>query len=154
MKVWMLLLLAAGCAAQRITHYRGGWGSCRAADPNVIECGGKQMAQVECFHPAEEACGALAIHYADGERVFLFRPPGFEPGEEAEAALEPRAVLRPELASDGSMIWYRPANSRSDVWTVFEPQTGIYRQVDSYRIFKIREQDPHSMPLWIAAVPK
>jgi hypothetical protein len=148
MKPWIPLLLVAGCAANRVTHYRGGWGSCHAADPNVIECGGKQVAQVECYQPAEEACGALAVLYADGERVFLVRPLGFEPGQ--EDSLQPGAVLRPELASDGSMIWYRTAIGRKDSWTVYEPQTGITREVDTFRIFQIRERDPHSMPLWAA----
>jgi hypothetical protein len=152
MKRWTLLLLVAGCAANRITHYRGGWTSCHAVDPNLIECGGKQMAQVECFQPAAEGCGALAIVYADGERVFLFRPPGFEPGQ--EASLEPGAVFRPELSSDGNMIWYKPAYSRGGSWLVYEPQTGISREVDAFRIFQMRQRDPHSLPLWLAAAPK
>jgi hypothetical protein len=88
----------------------------------------------------------LAIHYADGERVFLFRPPGFEPGQ--EDSLEPGAVLRPELASDGKTIWFKQVGKIGDYWTVFEPQTGDWRQVDAYQIFHIRELDPHSMPLW------
>jgi hypothetical protein len=151
---FLLVVLVAGCTASRLTQYRSGWRSCRAADPNLIECGGKQMAQVECFHPGEEACGALAIRYADGERVFLLRPPGFEPTPDSEAALDDRAVLRPELASDASKIWYRAAGSGRDVWTIFEPETGITRQVDSFQIFQIREKDPHSMPLWVAVLPK
>jgi len=105
MKRFLLLMLMAGCAAERITHMRTGWGSCQAADSNTIRCGGQDVAQVECFHPADEACGALAIRYADGERVFLFRPFGFEAGQD-DSALE-SAVVRPELASDGSKIWYR-----------------------------------------------
>lgn len=152
MKRWILIALVAGCTAHRLTQHRGGWNSCRAADPNVIECGGKQMAQVECFHPADEACGALAIRYADGERVFLWRPPGFDPGK--EAPLDPGGVLRPELASNGSMIWFKPARSRSEYWTVFEPETGVSHQVTEHGIFNIREHDPHSMPLWVAVVPK
>ena len=40
------------------------------------------------------------------------------------------------------------------VWTVYEPQTGITQVVDSYQIFRIRERDPHSLPLWVVAVPK
>src|SRR3981081_4493968 len=81
MKRFLLLMLVAGCA-QRMTRMRSGWRSCQAADPNAIRCGGTEVAQVECFHPGEEACGALAIRYADGERVFLFRPFGFEPGQD------------------------------------------------------------------------
>ncbi len=141
------LLLLAGCAATRLTHFRSDLGSCRAADPNVIECGGKPMARVECYAPGDESCGALAVSYADGERVFLSRPPGFEPGQ--EVAIEPGNVLRPELSSDGSKIWFRPANARRDSWTVYEPQTGITTEVDGYRIFEMREKDPHSMPLWV-----
>jgi hypothetical protein len=47
------------------------------------------------------------------------------------------------------MIWFKPAQSKDEYWTVYETRTGIARQVDSYRIFKIRENDPHSMPLWV-----
>ena len=142
-------LLLTACMANRLTHSRDNFRSCWAADPNVIACGGKRVATVECFAPGEEACGALAVHYADGERVFLWRPPGFEPGQ--EASLTPGAVLRPELASDAQMIWFKPANTRDEFWTVFEPRTGLTRQVDSYTIFKIRENDPHSMPLWVVS---
>jgi len=153
MKRFFLLVLMAGCAAQRMTHMRSGWNSCQAADPNTIRCEGKEVAQVECFHPGDEACGALAIRYADGERVFLFRPFGFEPGQD-DSTLE-SAVIRPELASDGSKIWYRAPTTRGNaVWTVYEPQTGITQVVDSYQIFRIRERDPHSLPLWVVAVPK
>lgn len=141
------LVLLAACGANRLTHSRNNLRECWAADPNLIACAGKRMAAVECFAPGEEACGALAVHYADGERVFLWRPAGFEPGK--EALLHQGAVLRPELASDGQMIWFKPANSRDDFWTVFEPRTGIARQVDSATIFKMRENDPHSMPLWV-----
>ena len=144
-----VLLLVAGCTATRMTHYRPGWSSCHAADPNVIQCGGREMAKVECFTPGDETCGALAVAYADGERVFLWRPPGFEPGQ--EASLEAGGVIRPELASDGSKIWFRPAEARRDSWTVYEPETGVTTQVDGFRIFQIREKDPHSMPLWVVA---
>ena len=141
------LLLMTACAANRLTHARDNLRSCWAADPNLIACAGKRMASIECFAPGDEACGALAVHYADGERVFLWRPVGFEPGN--DALLKHGAVLRPELASDGQKIWFKPANTRDEFWTVFEPRTGIARQVDSYTIFKIRENDPHSMPLWV-----
>ena len=40
-----------------------------------------------------------------------------------------------------------------DYWTVFEPQTGQWRQVDAFQIFQIRERDPHSMPLWVVRAP-
>jgi hypothetical protein len=148
LKRFLLALLVAACSATRLTHMRGGWRSCHAADRNLIECGGRQVAQVECFEPGDEACGALAVRYTDGERVFLSRPAGFEPGQ--EAPIGSPTVLRPELASDGSMIWFRSARRRDDYWTVFEPQTGITRQVDAVQIFQIRERDPHSMPLWVA----
>lgn len=145
---WLLLLsLTAGCAANRLTRYRSGWRSCQAADPNVIQCSGKPVATVECFQPADESCGALAVNYTDGERVFLWRPAGFEPGQ--EASLETGGVIRPELSSDGSMIWFKSAQNRSDVWTIYEPETGITREVDAFRIFQTRERDPHSMPLWV-----
>jgi hypothetical protein len=148
---WLLIVaLGLGCTASRMTHYRSGWRSCQAADPNVIQCGGKPMAKVECFQPSDETCGALAVNYADGEQVFLWRPAGFVPGP--DAPLEPGGVIRPELASDGSMIWFKSAQGgRGDTWTIFEPETGITREVDSFRMFQIREKDPHSMPLWVVA---
>jgi hypothetical protein len=151
LKRLLLLVLLAACLRSRITRAREGWTGCRAADPNLIQCGGKTMAQVECFQPGDEACGALAVHYADGERVFLWRPAGFEPGK--EASLDPHGVIRPELSSNGRMIWFRPARSKSDNWTVFEPETGMARQVTDWGIFEMREKDPHSMPLWVT-IPK
>jgi hypothetical protein len=147
MKCWMVLVLAAGCMASKLTHYRSGWSSCRAADKNLIQCGGKEMAKVECYRPEDESCGALAIYYADGERVFLVGPPGFEPGQ--EDSLEPGGALRPELASDGKSIWFKKlVDKGTEYWTVFEPQTGVWRRVGAFEIFQIRERDPHSMPLW------
>jgi len=154
--LFVTLLAGAGCAANKLTHFRSGFGSCHAADANVIECGGKQMAQVECYQPAEEACGALAIRYADGERIFLHRPAGWdEKGTDAnDTALDYRAVLRPELSSDAQYIWYKPSPGRRDMWVLYEPQTGVRREVDGFQIFEIRQRDPHSMPLWVANIPK
>jgi hypothetical protein len=151
LKRLLLVLLLAACTATRLTHARGGWSSCRAVDPNVVQCGGQQVARVECFQPGDEVCGALAVRYADGERVFLARPPGFEPGQEAPIASA--TAIRPELASDGSMIWFKPSLRRGEYWTIFEPETGLKREVDGFQIFRIREQDPHSMPLWVARPP-
>ena len=51
------------------------------------------------------------------------------------------------------MIWFKAAQRRGEYWTVFEPETGVKREVDAYKIFRIREQDPHSMPLWVARPP-
>jgi len=141
------LLLLAACSSHQITQSRSGWQACHAADPNLIECGGKVMAQVECFQPGDETCGALAVHYTDGERVFLYRPAGFDPGK--EATLNPAGVLRPELASNGRTVWFKPAGSGSEYWTVFDVATGVERQVSARGIFEIREKDPHSMPLWV-----
>ena len=93
---WLLFVsLIAGCTARRMTHFRSGWRSCQAADPNVIQCGGKEMAKVECFQPADESCGALAVSYTDGERVFLWKPAGFEPGQEANQALDVKGRKAP-----------------------------------------------------------
>jgi len=147
-----LLFVVAACTHSQITKAREGWTGCHAADPNRIECGGKTMAQVECFQPGDETCGALAVHYADGESVFLWRPAGFEPGH--EAALDPAGVLRPELSSNGKMIWFKPARESGSNWTVFEPGTGVTRQITDWGIFGMRENDPHSMALWVVTVPK
>src|SRR5258707_3538523 len=74
--LFVTLLAGAGCAANKLTHFRSGFGSCHAADANVIECGGKQMAQVECYQTAEKACRGLALPHADRERIFPHPPPG------------------------------------------------------------------------------
>lgn len=146
MRLSLFLLLGAICTTPRVSHFRAGMGSCRAADANVIECGGKPVAQVECFQPGDEACGALAVKYADGERVFLSRPAGWDPA--SQIALSSNAVLRPEMASDASMIWFKNAATSGDAWQVYEPNTGILREVDAFRIFQIRERDRGSVPLW------
>ncbi len=151
MKRFVLVLLGAACAAPRVTHYRGGMNSCHAADANVIECGGRAMAQVECFEPSDEACGALAVRYADGERVFLSRPAGWTP--ESQTALDADTVLRPEMASDGSMIWFRNAGAGQDVWQIYETDTGILRHADSFQIFQIRQRDRSSVQLWTVHPP-
>src|SRR3989440_12736331 len=91
------LLLVMACAANRLTHARDNLRSCWAADPNLIACAGKRMASIECFAPGEEACGALAVHYADGERGFLWRPVGFEHGY--DWLLTNTARMRTEAAS-------------------------------------------------------
>jgi hypothetical protein len=142
-----LLALVACVGARQVTRSRPGWKNCRAADPNVIECGGKVMAHVECFEPGDETCGALAVRYADGERIFLYRPPGFEPGHGSE--IDPVGVIRPELASNGRMIWFKVARAPGEDWTVFDAESGTARDVGPPRIFAIREKDPHSMPLWV-----
>ena len=148
MKRFLLLALGAACSTPHVTRLRSGWNSCHPGDDNAITCNGEKVAQVECFRPGDEQCGALAVHYADGERVFLYRPEGFEPGHESDVG--DAGVLRPEIASDASMIWYKLATSRSGDWQIFEPQTGVVRAVDAFRIFQIRERDPHSLPLWVA----
>src|SRR3989442_5829584 len=148
LKRLLLVVVLAACSATRLTHLRGGWRSCHAADPNAVECGGKQVAQVECFQPGDEACGALAVRYADGERVFLSRPAGFEPGQEAPIG-SPTAI-RPELASDGSMIWFGRPQRRGEYWAVFELGTRVTRGGEPGQIFKSSQRDPPSTPPLVA----
>jgi hypothetical protein len=147
MKWSLFLLLGAICTTPRMSHYRSGMGSCRAIDPNIIECGGKQMATVQCYAPGDEACGALAVQYADGERVFLLRPPGWQP--ESQTSIDNNLVLRPEMSGDASMIWFK-SSDRNASWQIYETNTGIMREVDNFRIFQIRERERHSVPLWAA----
>jgi len=144
MKSWMVLVLATGCAASKLTHYRSGWSSCRAADQNLIQCGGKEMAQVECYRPEDESCGALAIHYADGSASFSS---GRRIRTGQEDSLEPGAVLR--------RSWPRRQDhlvqgkwARSAITGRCSSLDRGLAQVDAYQIFHIRELDPHSMPLW------
>src|SRR3989442_14284313 len=140
LKRLLLVVVLAACSATRLTHLRGGWRSCHAADPNAVECGGKQVAQVECFQPGDEACGALAVRYADGERVFLSRPAGFEPGQ--EAPIGPPTAIRPELASDGSMIWFGRPQRRGEGRGALGRGTPATRGVVGGHIVKIADSDP------------
>src|SRR5947209_9431731 len=103
-----LLLCAVGCA-RRATRFRSSFRNCSAAAGGEIVCNGVQAAQVECFEARSNACRALAMRYADGERVWLFQPMGFDPDNpEASAKSEDeRVVLQPEMARDASLHWLR-----------------------------------------------
>ena len=124
----MLAIVLCACA-QHLTHARKGWGSCAAGGATIV-CGGKQMVQVECGSPASDSCGSLSLVYAGGERIVL-------------AA---HGARRPELASDGSRIWFRDPASHTDLWEVFDPQSGVMQEEDSYEIAVLHNSG--AVPLW------
>jgi hypothetical protein len=134
-----LVLFAAGCLMRR-TKFRGGLKDCSSAGGGAIVCGGKPAAQVECFQPRSESCRALALRYADGERVWLFQPPGFDPDNpQASSEEDVPVVLQPEMARDASVIWYHRSNGRSGTWETFEPLTGIFNEVDTMKVMQLRQ---------------
>jgi len=145
------LLLCAFACARRATRFRSAFRNCNAAAGGEIDCNGVQAAQVECFEPRSNACRALAIRYADGERVWLFQPNGFDPDNpEASAQSEDdRVVLQPEMARDASLLWYRTSDNGQGYWTTYEPLSGIFGEVDTMKILLLRDRQD-TIPLWNA----
>lgn len=143
-KAIIATMVLTACAAHHLTRSRSGWNRCSAAD-NVIRCGGRQVAEVECFGPADESCGALAVRYEGGERVFLYRPPGFDP-EHPE--FTGAGAVRPLLAPDASRLWFGDGDARYDIWRIYDPSAGIMQVVDAYTIFQLRNHNPDAVQLW------
>ncbi|HEY2030726.1 MAG TPA: hypothetical protein VGH20_16125 [Myxococcales bacterium] len=143
-----LLVCAVGCA-RRATRFRSNFRNCSAAAGGEIVCNGVQAAQVECFEPRSNACRALAIRYADGERVWLFQPMGFDPDNpEASAQSEDeRVVIQPEMARDASLLWYRTTSSDQGYWTTYEPLSGTFGEVDTVKVLQYRDRQ-ETIPLW------
>jgi hypothetical protein len=143
-----LLLCAFGCA-RRATRFRSGFRNCNAAAGGAIVCNGAQAAQVECFEPRSDACRALAMRYADGERVWLFQPMGFDPDNpEASAQSEDeRVAVQPEMARDASLLWFRTSSNGQGYWTTYEPLSGVFGEVDTIKILQLRERQ-ETIPLW------
>jgi hypothetical protein len=135
-----LLLAAAGCQARR-TKFRNTFKDCTAAAGGAIECAGKSAAQVECFQPRSDSCRALAIRYADGERVWLFQPMGFDPDNPQASSEEVETVvLQPEMARDASLIWFHRSNAQRGQWETYDPLTGVYEEVDSMKLLMLRRR--------------
>lgn len=143
-----LLICAVGCA-HRATRFRSSFRNCNAAAGGEIVCNGVEAAKVECFEPRSNACRALAIRYADGERVWLFQPNGFDPDNpEASAQSEDdRVVLQPEIARDASLLWFRTSSSDQGYWTTYEPLSGIFGEQDTVQILGLRGRQ-ETIPLW------
>lgn len=118
----------ASCA-HRMTHARQGFGDCEAKGL-TLTCHGKQVLEAQCEAPFENGCGSLALVYAGGERVVI----------------APNGAVRPEMASDGSGIWFLEPDARVDVWNLYDPSSGITQQQDAFRIQMMRERG--FVPLW------
>jgi hypothetical protein len=144
------ILCAAGCV-KRATKFRGGMNNCSSAAANTIVCGGNPVAQVECFQPRSNSCRGLAVRYADGERVWLYQPQGFDPDNpEASASAEDETTaIQPEMARDASLIWFRRSNAPSDLWETYDPSTGIFDEVDTMRVFQLRDKQLAEGPVEI-----
>jgi hypothetical protein len=141
MRAALCALLLAGCA-EHLTRTRPGWGSCRA-DGSAIICRGAEMALVECLAPRDDTCGALVLRYTDGERLFLYKPPGFDA---ARPQFSGGGAVDPEISSDGQLIWYRDGDVRGDEWHVFDTQSGVMQIRDAMGVSLLRENG--SLPLW------
>jgi hypothetical protein len=143
------LLLCALACARRVTRFRSGFRDCAAGAGGAIVCNGREAAQVECFQPTSNACRALAIRYADGERVWLFQPSGFDPDnpEASNQAEDERVVLQPEMARDASLIWFRTSSSARGYWTTYEPVSGQFDEVDTMKVMILRNRTD-SVSLW------
>ena len=60
--------------------------------------------------------------------------------------LAAHGARRPEVASDGSRIWFRDPAVRTDLWEVFDPRSGVMQEEDPYEIAVLR--DSGAVPLW------
>ena len=121
-------VVLAGCA-EHMTHPRQGFQGCSVSGTTLV-CRGKQVLEAQCGAPRGESCGSLALVYAGGERVVL-------------AA---HGALHPEMASDGSRIWFRDPALRTDLWNVYDPESGVMQQEDPYHVEVLREEG--AVPLW------
>jgi hypothetical protein len=149
-KIFLCLsLLCAAACMKRMTRFRGNFKDCSSAAGGAIVCGGRPAAQVECFQPRSDSCRALAVRYADGERVWLFQPQGFDPDNPEASGQENEAVvLQPEMARDASLIWFHRSNARRGEWETFEPLTGAFSDVDSMGLLRLRQrQDDNPVSL-------
>jgi len=120
--------LLVSCAAH-LTHARSGFEGCSASGVALV-CHGKPMLEAQCGSPSGDECGSLSVVYAGGERVVL-----------AE-----HGARRPEMASDGSRIWFRDPALRTDLWNVFDPRSGVMQQLDPYEVEVLRGNG--AVPLW------
>ena len=134
MKRAILALLLTACAVH-MTAPRAGWNGC-TTDGRAVSCRGKPMAQLECLAPSAHRCGALAIVYTGGERVFLYRPPGFDPAQPADTG---GGAVQPQIASDANLIWFRDGDIRGDEWHVYDPQSGIMQVKDAMGVSLLRQ---------------
>jgi hypothetical protein len=112
-----------------MTHARKGFEDC-AAQGVALVCHGKQMFETSCDAPFANGCGSLALVYTGGDRVVI----------------APNGALRPEMASDGSGIWFLEPDARSDLWNVYDPSSGITQQRDAFQVQMMRERG--FVPLW------
>jgi hypothetical protein len=136
--IGVALLCAAGCM-KRMTRFRSEFKNCVAGDGGAIVCGGRPAAQVECFQPRSNSCRAMAVRYADGERVWIFQPMGFDPDDpEASAQEDSPVILQPEMSRDASLIWYRRSNGYKGVWETYDPLTGVFDEVDTMGLMRLR----------------
>jgi hypothetical protein len=139
--IGVALLCAAGCM-KRMTRFRGDFKDCAASNDGAIVCRGQPAAQVECFRPRSNSCRAMAVRYADGERVWIFQPMGFDPDDpEASSEEESPVILQPEMARDASLIWYHRSNGYQGVWETYDPLTGVFGEVDARGLMRLRQYE-------------
>jgi hypothetical protein len=146
-----VLLVCCGACIKRATKFRSEFRNCTAAAGGEIVCNGRQAAQVECYQPRSNSCRALAMRYADGERLWLFEPTGFDPdAPEASNSSEDQTVaLQPQIMRDASLIWFQRSDASRGMWQTYEPLTGVFEEVDSMRIELLKErQGTDAVPLW------
>ncbi|MCA1828079.1 MAG: hypothetical protein ABR567_02560 [Myxococcales bacterium] len=108
---------------------RNGFENCSTQGVALV-CHGQQMFAAECRSPFENGCGSLALVYAGGDRVVI----------------APNGALRPEMAKDGSGIWFLEPDARADLWNVYDPSNGITQQRDAFTVAMMRERG--AVPLW------
>jgi hypothetical protein len=162
-----LLLGAAGCAgplasptpARRfLTDHEHPLGaSCvSTADAAAVRCGSAIAAEPLCFAPEGRTCRALAIRYQDGDLVWLYLPPGFDPASPGSfRGPEEKDTLRafgPSLSWDGRLLWFgvRTLRDRGAVHE-YDVQSGELRTVDRNSEWRVSAAEPEHRALPITS---
>jgi hypothetical protein len=98
---------------------------------------------------------ALTIKYIGEERAPIFVAPGFDIASPADYGRHNKpafmyAAHYPEVAPDGSMIWFKREEPFGGAWVVYSVADGDLREVDAGYIWELRDLmfDGQSLPLW------
>jgi len=135
----LLAVLLAFACLPRLTKFRSSVSNCTKVtiEQGNVSCDGMLMATIECYRPRQQTCGMLAVLYPDGERVFLYEPP-----QGADEWAE-----RPQVAEDGSFIWFKRSESHAGNWESYEMDTGVLNEADVRSVLD-QESRHGARPLW------
>jgi len=132
------------------------WTRCghRTVSRNVILCDGTPFARVDCVGAGVKQCRALTLTYQDGSSLIIYAAPGVNPNEPREIGVEGKAgffnsAYYPELAPDGSMVWFKKGSVGQGQWQIYLVRDGRLRDADPGYIWELRDLqfDGRSVPI-------